>query len=165
MKNGGLLNQEALKCCCYPEFVQAHLKRFNTRILDKDISIEQTNSNFDAMCNRIMEPLKRIGLQIEKSMYTDEKYYVRLPKITRISKWSDRVETTEIGYKKVAESAIFVKFSGLIFSSDKEIEDFFSKILNRLNKTKWLTKDEKDKMEEISKSLSIQQQKEFTPYV
>lgn len=221
MKNGGLLNSETLKYCYYTKFVQSHLKRFNARISDEDISIigmngplirlmiknsdyiyplyfgincnvfmqnigcycltnknyyfgkkelvnisvEQTNSNFDAMCNRIMSPLERIGLQIERSRYTDEKYYVRLPKITRTSKWSDRVETTELGYKKIAESAIFTKFSDLVFASDEEIEIAFSRILSQLNRTtKWLSKDEKDKMEEISKSLSIQQQREFVPY-
>ena len=128
------------------------------------ISIEQTNSNFDAMCNRIMKPLENIGLKIERSRYTNEKYYVRFPKIIRTSKWSDRVETTELAYKKIAESVIFIKFNDLIFASDEEIEVVFSKILIQLNKTKWLTKDEKDKLEEISKSLSIQQQKEFIPY-
>ncbi len=221
MKNGGLLNTETLKYCYETEFVQSHLKRFNARISDGDISIigmngpsirfmiknsdyiyplyfgmnckvfmqnigcycltnknyhfgkkdlvnisvEQTNSNFDAMCNRIMSPLEKIGLQIERSEYTGEKYYVRLPQTTRASKWSNRVETTELGYKKIAESAIFTKFNALVFASDEEIEAAFARILSQLNRTtKWLTKVEKEKMEEISKSLTIQQQREFVPY-
>jgi len=222
MENGGMLNSETLKYCYYTEFVQSHLKKFNSQVSDEDISIigingplirfmiknndyvyplyfcmncdvfmqnigcycltntdfrfgkehltkisiEQNNRNFDAMCNRIKSPLEKVGLQIERSRYSDEKYYVRLPKVIRTSKWSGRIEITELGYKKISESIIFMKFSDLIFASDEEIEKAFSKILSQLNKTKrWLTKDEKDKMEEISKSLSIQKQREFIPYV
>lgn len=221
MKNDGLLNCETLKCCYYPDFIKIHLKRFNARISDNDISIigingplirfsiknqdykyplyfgikcnvfmqnigcycltdpnyyfgkkdlidinvEQSDNNFDAMCYRIMSPLERAGLRIERSKYTNEKYYVRLPKIIRTSKWGNRVDASELGYKKVADSVIFIKFNDLIFSSDEEIEKTFSKILNKLNNTtKWLTQSEKDTMEELSKSLSIQQQKAFVPY-
>ncbi len=221
MKNGGLLNLESLKYCYHSEFVQTHLKRFNSRISNEDISIigmngslirfmiknsdyiyplyfgmncnvfmknigcyclinknyyfgktdlnnisvEQSSSNFEAMYNRIISPLERVGLQIERSRYTNEKYYVRLPKVTKTSKWSDRVEITELGYKKLSESAIFTKFNDLIFASDEQIEAAFSKILRKLNATaKWLTKDEKEKMEDVFKSLSIQKQREFVPY-
>ena len=139
--------------------------RFGKNALGK-INIEQTYSNFEALCNRIMTSLEKIGLRIERGKYTDEIYYVRLPKIIRTSKWSDRVEKTELGYKKISEVAIFTKFNDLIFASDQEIETAFEKILNQLNRTtKWLSKDEKEKMEELSKSLSVQQQREFIPYV
>lgn len=130
-----------------------------------DINVEQSDNNFDAMCYRIMSPLERAGLRIERSKYTNEKYYVRLPKITRTSKWGNRSYASELGYKKIADSVIFVKFNDLVFSSDEEIEKTFSKILNKLNNTtKWLTQSEKDTMEDLSKSLSIQQQKDFIPY-
>lgn len=129
------------------------------------IAVENTNSNFNSMCNRLMNPLMNIGLKIEKSNYSNEIYYVRLPQITRTSKWSDRIEKTEIGYKKIDERTIFEKFNCLIFATDKEIENTFSQILRQLNRTgKWISQEEKDRMDEISKSLSIQQQREFIPY-
>lgn len=138
--------------------------RFNKQDLSA-IVIENNNSNFNAMCNRLLNPLQNIGLKIEKSDYSKDIYYVRLPQINRTSKWSDRVEKTEIGYKKIDERAIFEKFNRLIFANDKEIEHTFSQILNQLNRTtKWMSQEEKNRMDEISKSLSIQQQREFTPY-
>ena len=129
------------------------------------VKLEQNNNNFDAMYNRILSPLEKVGLRIERGQYTGELYYVRLPRIIRSSKWSDRTETSEIGYKKISETIIYTKLDSLIFASDSEIQNVFSKILAQLNRTsKWIDKGEKEQMEQFSRSLYIQSQREFINY-
>lgn len=130
----------------------------------KKISIEQTNSNFEAMFNRIRNSLQKIGLGIEKSHYTNEKFYVRLPIVTASSRYSSRETHTELGYKKLSDASIFEIFNSLIFKNDNEIEIVFSGIFQKLNKTTWLSKEEKDRLDSISKSLTMQKQREFIPY-
>ena len=67
-----------------------------------NIVIEQSLENFDAMINRLIRPLDRIGLSIERSLITNDVYYVRLPEIEKVSKWSNHVKKTEKTYKKVS---------------------------------------------------------------
>lgn len=128
------------------------------------IFIEQTPNNFEAMCNRIKRPLEKVGLSIERGKYSNDVYYVRLPRVIRTSKSGNKSEKCEIGYKIVAEVMIYEKVGNLIFESDAEFEKVFGKIYNQLNRGTWISKEEKDRMDEISKSLSIRTQREFIPY-
>lgn len=129
------------------------------------INIERTTRNFDAMTNRLSTPLERIGLGIERSQVTDDKYYVRLPNVTKASKWSNRTRREEIAYKKISEEVIFNKFIPFIFADDDEIETAFMKIKKSLMRSdNWKSQKEKDRDESIAKSLTIQKQKEFINY-
>lgn len=128
-----------------------------------NLNIEQTHENFNALCNRISAPLEKIGLTIERGQYSNDIFYVRLPKIKNASN-SKNIEYYTLGYKKASESAIYSKLNNLIFDSDQTIESFFAKIFNQLNRSEWITHEEKQSMEELSKSLSIQKQRDFVPY-
>lgn len=127
---------------------------------------EKSNLNFEAICNRMKSAMEKSGLRIEKAIYTDDKYYVRLPKVIRTSKWSTQKSITEIGYKRVAENNLYEIFDKLMFATDGDISSTFGKIRNKLDATqkKWISQGEKDNLEEISKSMSVQKQREFVPY-
>lgn len=127
---------------------------------------EKSNSNFEAICNRMKSAMEKSGLRIEKAIYTDDKYYVRLPQVIRASKWSTQKSITEIGYKRVAENNLYEIFDKLMFATDGDISSTFGKIRNKLDATqkKWISQGEKDNLEEISKSMSVQKQREFVPY-
>ena len=127
---------------------------------------EKSNSNFEAICNRMKSAMEKSGLRIEKAIYTDDKYYVRLPQVIRASKWSTQKSITEIGYKRVAENNLYEIFDKLMFATDGDISSTFGKIRNKLDATqkKWISQGEKDNLEEISKAMSVQKQREFVPY-
>lgn len=128
-------------------------------------NIEQSQSNFNALCNRLLSPLEKIGLSIHQSEYTNDVYYVRLPKVVSTSPSGTKSKFCEIGYKKVAISALYNLCTPLIFSTDEEIQNDFKKRLTALNRTSWLNQDEFKKAESLAKTLSIQKQREFVPYI
>ena len=138
---------------------------FGRKDLNK-IVIEQSLENFDAMINRLIRPLDRIGLSIERSLITNDVYYVRLSEIEKVSKWSNHVKKTEKTYKKLSSEIIFKLFTPYIFEDDKTIEKQFKKIKISLMRTdNWITQMDKDRNEEMLKSMTIQNQKEFIPYI
>ena len=94
------------------------------------------------------------------------KRQVRLPQVIRASKWSTQKSITEIGYKRVAENNLYEIFDKLMFATDGDISSTFGKIRNKLDATqkKWISQGEKDNLEEISKAMSVQKQREFVPY-
>ena len=57
-------------------------------------------------------------------------------------------------------------FDKLMFATDGDISSTFGKIRNKLDATqkKWISQGEKDNLEEISKAMSVQKQREFVPY-
>lgn len=89
-----------------------------------------------------------------------------LPQVIRASKWSTQKSITEIGYKRVAENNLYEIFDKLMFATDGDISSTFGKIRNKLDATqkKWISQGEKDNLEEISKAMSVQKQREFVPY-
>lgn len=129
-----------------------------------DAIIEQSPTNFNALCNRLLSPLEKIGLSIHISQYTNDVYYVRLPKVISTSRSGIKNKMCEIGYKKVAASALYNFSAPLLFSSDEEIQKDFNKRLTNLNRTPWISQDEFEKSENLAKSLTIQKQREFIPY-
>ena len=62
--------------------------------------------------------MEKSGLRIEKAIYTDDKYYVRLPQVIRASKWSTQKSITEIGYKRVAANHLYVIFDRCLLQTE-----------------------------------------------
>lgn len=127
-----------------------------------NLSIEYGRKNFEAMVNRLISPLNSIGLAIERSEITDDTYYVRLPQMRSVSKWSRKMEKGEIEYKKVQDKVIMERFSQHIFEEDREIAMFFEKIKKKMNnQTSWMSKQKKEEAERMSQALTMTNPREF----
>lgn len=73
-----------------------------------DIIIEETNNNFWAVHNSILNLLNKNGYDFIVEDKTSQAYWKKLSNYERRSKWSDRVYTTEPMYKK-SNVSLFLK--------------------------------------------------------
>ncbi|WMC91297.1 hypothetical protein [Kineothrix sp. MB12-C1] len=139
--------------------------RFNKFDLPK-ISIEKNPKNFNALYTRMKNIIDSVGLGIDIDENTQQKYYVKLPQVIRKSNWSDKTEISDIGYKPLADTFFYNMCESLLFSSEERIKKEFMKLFTSLKlKGKWITQEERNRMSEISKSVTMQRQREFTPYL
>lgn len=145
-------------------------------IIDKDFTFNKDNlteikiddyaSNLDALVNRMLVPMQQAGLSLEIGEHSKQLYYKRLPRDLKKSKWSDRVERSEVGYKKIASGYYFNVCNDLLFKSDDVIKRAFESILYKLEmgSTKWISQKELHEQEQITKELTIRNQRDFINY-
>lgn len=152
---------EQIGCHCLTQYDYTYTK-------DKlnEIRIENYSQNVDALYNRMKESMNKAGIDIDVGKYSMRLYYKRLARKLRESKWSNKADICEIGYKKIADGGYIAVCNKLLFADNDTIEKEFKSILYRLEMTdNWLTQEAKDSEEEITKKLAMQKQKEFINYV
>lgn len=140
--------------------------KFNKNDLES-VVIEQSANNFEALYNRLVDSIKKIGLDIYIEENSQQMYYVKLPQVIKSSKWSDKVIMSEIAYKKLDSVFFFKTCSNFLFYSDNEIQKRFESLLNNLTlkQSGWLSKADIDKSAALSNEVKMQKQREYTHYV
>lgn len=132
----------------------------------QDIIIEDTNKNFQAVYNSVVDLLKKNGYDFIVEDKTAQAYWKKISRYDRRSKWNDRVYSTEPLYKK-SNISLFLKTLSLFLLKDEEyLEKNFSVIIKQMENGKvWITQKEKNDYEEAAKyARGMQKQKEFIPY-
>ena len=132
----------------------------------KDIIIEETNKNFHAVHNSIVDLLNRNGYDFIIEDKTAQAYWKKVTRYERRSRWSDRVFSTEPMYKK-SNISLFLKTLSLFLLHDEAyLERNFDIIKKQMESGKvWITQKEKNDYEEAAKyARGMQKQKEFIPY-
>ena len=129
-------------------------------------SIEETNNNFWAVHNSILNLLNKNGYDFIVEDKTSQAYWKKLSNYERRSKWSDRVYTTEPMYKKSNVSLFLKTLSLFILKDEAYLERNFDTVIKQMENGKvWITQKEKNDYEEAAKyARGIQKQKEFIPY-
>lgn len=142
--------------------------RYDKMSLTK-ISISETEHNISVIFNRINYILHQFGYGIEFETTAKQCYYKQLGKMLKKSRYSNKVVAREEMYIKTSFRCIIDVLinNNLIFSTDDEkIESVFRSRINLLKKKDtWMSKQEKEERERITKELTFSKQKEFVPYV
>ena len=132
----------------------------------QDIVIEETNNNFRAVHNSILDLLNENGYDFIVEDKTGQAYWKKLPKYERRSRWNDRVYSTEPMYKKSNISLFLKTLSRFLLKDERYLESNFSTIVKQMENGKvWITQKEKNDYEEATRfARGMQRQKEFIPY-
>lgn len=138
---------------------------FNKESLSK-VTIENTNSNFHALYNSVLDVLKKNGYDFIVEEKTSQAYWKKLSQLERKSRWSNHVISSNPMYKKSSITTFFTALSPYLLKDENYMDKNFSEIIKIMERGQaWITQEEKDDREEAAKyARGMQKQKEFIAY-
>ena len=132
----------------------------------KEVSIENTKKNFEAVYNSFSPILKKAGYDFEIEDKTEQAYWKKLPYNETEKRWIRNDRQVEAMYKK-ADIGLFLRVvSPFLLKQEKVFEDNMQMVIKKMERGKiWITQNEKDINEQIAREArGLQKQREFIPY-
>ena len=132
----------------------------------QDISIEVSNSNYNAIYNSVFKILNKHGYDFIIEEKTSQAYWKKLSQYERRSNWSDSVIQIDPLYKKSDISLFLQVLSPFLLKNETYLENNFESIIKGMEKAqRWMTQKEKNDREEATKlARGMQKQREYIPY-
>lgn len=132
----------------------------------QDISIENTNRNFEALYNSVFSLLNSFGYDFVTEEKTAQSYWKKLNYSVARNRWSRHTHHIAGMYKKSDKSLFLSVLSPFLLKEEDFLKKNFEYVKSKMeNGRVWITQREKDESEQaIKEARGLQKRKEFTPY-
>lgn len=132
----------------------------------KDIRINVTKKNFEAVYNSILSVMKKYGYDFIIEDKTEQAYWKKMPYSEKRNKWSNHVTAIGAMYKKSNIETLLNAISPYLLEDEIVLDKNFGQVIKKMESGKaWLTQEDKNLNEQIARQAKgMQKQREFVHY-